>query len=163
MILNAHDYASDQTEVVNFNEGAKLETNPTAIVGMNIAGLSMLMDRIKQTRLMIISKRTDEVSIPLVEAYHSKTKFRALQFLILQHHYRVSNVYRDKVLEDQWFLRDVWTFKDVSINNMQARLPDQAHGHVDKLLLDLTGAIEDRFFQGAGKAMGSNIDNLPKN
>jgi|SoiMethySBSTD1v2_1073268.scaffolds.fasta_scaffold233599_2 hypothetical protein len=160
-ILDKTNHATDQFEVINFNYGNNFHPSPKGVTNSNFAGLKLIMEAVRDERLMLIKKMTDDITVRFLNAHHNKKMFRALQFMIFAYHYRTKGLWSEKVVDDQWYLRELYTMTDVRVNNMAPRLQEQP-GPVDNILLDITGDMTAMTWPGQGKPMGAKIYNLPK-
>ena len=161
-VLDKSNRATDQFEVINFDHGNKFHYSPKESAKHNIAGLKLIMEEVRDARLMLIQKKTDDVTVRFLNAHHNRQMFRKLQFLTFRYHYQTKGLWSDKVVEDQWYLREMYTMTDVRVNNIAPRLQDDRGGAVDNILLDITGETTSMLWPGKGKAMGTSIYNLSK-
>ena len=70
--------------------------------------------------------------------------------MIFRHHYRTKGLWNEKVVEDQWYLREFYTMTDVKVNNMAPRMPETP-GPTDTIVLDITGEMTTTALPGQGK------------
>jgi hypothetical protein len=160
-VLDKRHYATDQFEVINFNYGNRFHPSPTGVVNTNLAGLKLIMEEVRDERLMLIKKKTDDITVRFLNAHHGNKMFRALQFLVFGYHYKTKGLWNDGVVDDQWYLHELYTMTDVRVNNIAPRLQEEP-GPVDNILLDITGEMTATYWGAKGKPMGARIYNLPK-
>lgn len=156
-VLDKEGHATDQFEVIDFNYTNKFDPH---VMKMNFAGLGLVMQAVRDDRLMMIKKMTDDVTVRFMNAHHNNKMFRALQFMIFRHHYRTKGLWNEKVVEDQWYLREFYTMTDVKVNNMAPRRPETP-GPTDIIVLDITGEMTTTALPGQGKPMGAKVFSLP--
>ena len=159
-VLDDMNLPTDQFEVINFNYGSDFHPSPKGVTDSNLAGLKLIMEEVRDERLMLIRKVTDVVTVRFMNAHNNKQMFRALQFVIFRHHYQTSGLWGEKVVEDQWYLRELYTMSDVRVNSIAARLMENG-GPFDNIQLSITGEMTTTTWPGKGKPMGPKIYNLP--
>jgi hypothetical protein len=156
-VLDKEGNATDKFEVIDFNYTNEFDPQ---VMKMNFAGLGLVMQWVREDRLMMIKKITDDVTVRFMNAHQNKKMFRALQFMIFRHHYRTKGLWNDKVVEDQWYLREFYTMTDVKVNNMAPRVPGTPP--TDIIILDITGEMTTTAMPGKGKPMGAKVFSLPE-
>ena len=157
-VLDKEGNATDKFEVIDFNYTNQFDPQ---VMKMNFAGLGLVMQWVKEDRLMMLKKMTDDVTVRFMNAHHNNKMFRALQFMVFRHHYRTKGLWSEKVAEDQWYLREFYTMTDVKVNNMAPRQPETP-GPTDIIVLDITGEMTTTGFPGQGKPMGAKVFSLPE-
>jgi hypothetical protein len=123
----------DNFEVGEFNEGDKFDVHRLSNPNISTLWFFALKPALASGAL-IFSKKTDPASVSLLEAHQKKLPLPQLMLSIVHHHVRESNIYRGKVLEDQWLLHDRGWFQLATVTSMTSRLPSPS-GTIDVITI----------------------------